>query len=68
MKVRMGNIALDTHAVFELSKIRKDVVDSFASLKACFLSSQSVYSDWRLILVYPNKLSTIRSIYNECSR
>ena len=45
----MGNIAADMHAVFELQQIGKDVADSFASLKACFLSSQSVYSDCRLM-------------------
>ena len=54
MDVRLGNIAADMHAVFELHKIGKYVVDSFASLKVCFLSSQSVYSDWRFI--YPNYL------------
>ena len=60
MDVMLGNIAADMHAVFELQKNGKDVVDSFASLKACFLPSCSVYSDWRLM--YPTYLKQMLSV------
>ena len=37
--VNDGNIAADMYGVFKLLQIERDVVDYFASLKACLLSS-----------------------------